>query len=284
MNHITKDQVINWLPVRDHSTYKNKLGHVLLIGGNENKGGAIIMATLSALHSGAGLVTAATHPNNQTALHSHAPEAMYLDLNNDSDIHQILPTVNVIVIGPGLGLDQRGENRVEEVLTNSDPSQTIILDADALTLYSQKIDEWRNLTKAKLIMTPHAGEWERVMGVKLSEVASETEFTEHAKHHNATLIAKGAPTKVIIGNQVYENTSGNPSQATGGMGDTLTGIIASLVGQFAPEDFDKAVLSAVFIHSHAADILAETHYVTLPTLVSKHFPIVMKQLVDEKES
>lgn len=283
MKYIIKDQVIDWLPVRDQTTYKNKLGHVLLIGGNENKGGAIIMAALAALYSGAGLVTVATPQINQTALHSHVPEAMYLDLNNDSDIHQILPTVNVIVIGPGLGLDQRGENRVEEVLTNSDPSQTIILDADALTLYSQKLDEWRNLTKAKLIMTPHAGEWERVMRVKLSDVATESEFIKHTKHHNATLIAKGAPTKVIIGNQVYENTSGNPSQATGGMGDTLTGIIASFIGQFAPEDFDKAVLSAVFIHSHTADILAETHYVTLPTLVSKHFPIVMKQLVNEKE-
>ncbi|MBG9984232.1 NAD(P)H-hydrate dehydratase [Aerococcaceae bacterium DSM 111022] len=283
MEYITKEKVIDWLPIRHSKTYKNKLGHVLIIAGNENKGGAAIMSALSALQSGAGLVTVATSPNNQTALQTHAPEAMSINLNETDEITKNLATVNTIVIGPGLGLDKRAESMVQRVLTNSEPSQTVILDADALTLYSKKMNEWRGLSKAKLIMTPHAGEWERIMGVELNAVKEESELIYFANHHQATLIAKGAPTRVITSDTIYENTSGNPSQATGGMGDTLTGIIASLVGQFDEDDYNEAILSAVYIHSYTADILAETHYVTLPTLVSKHYPIVMRQLIDAKD-
>ena len=67
--------------------------------------------------------------------------------------------------------------------------------------------------------------------------------------------------------------------ATGGMGDTLAGIITGLLSQY-PNKIE-AILSAVYIHSAIADELAQDYYVTLPSLISKRIPIFMRELVDE---
>lgn len=284
MNKITHEKIVAWLPKRDKTTYKNKLGHCLLIGGNENKGGAIMMSALAAINSGAGLTTVATVRINQAPLHGHAPEVMFVDLDNWQEIEELLDKVNVIVIGPGMGLDSRAERSIYKILTQANAHQAIILDADALTLYGDNVEAWRGISKAKIIMTPHAGEWERITHYKYQEVINnEVLLMEQARKHHAIIVAKGAPTHVITANAIYENTAGNPSQATGGMGDTLTGIIASFVGQFGQADPLQAVLAAVYLHSYTADILAEEYYVTLPTLLSQHFPIVMKQIVNEKQ-
>ncbi len=282
MEYIYYDDVVSWLPLREKTTYKNKLGHCLCIGGNENKGGAIIMAALSAVTSGAGLTTVATAPENQIPLLVQVPEAMYLDFNQSEALISVLEKSDTIVIGSGLGTDKRAEYLIELVLDRTKPHQTIIMDADALTIYALHQEEWRRLTLAKLVMTPHAGEWERIMKKPMHKINQDSEWIHFAQMHQACIVAKGAPTSVITEQQRYQNTSGNPSQAVGGMGDTLTGIIASFVGQFPNEGFIEAVLSAVFIHSYTADRLAETRYVTLPTEVSRHFPTIMQEMVNKK--
>src|SRR5699024_10241394 len=76
MLQITEDKVSSLLPVRDENTYKNKMGHVLRVGGNANMGGAIILSASAALYAGAGLVTVASAPENVHALHARIPEAM----------------------------------------------------------------------------------------------------------------------------------------------------------------------------------------------------------------
>lgn len=282
MEYINYDDVVNWLPVREKTTYKNKMGHCLLIGGNENKGGAIIMAALSAVKSGAGLTTVATAPENHMPLLVHVPEAMYLDFNKTQSVIQTIEKTDTIVIGPGLGTDKRAEQLIDMVLKKAQSHQTIIMDADALTLYSLNQAKWRGLTSAKLVMTPHAGEWERIMKKPMDEIKHDEEWIHFAKIHQAYIIAKGAPSYVITKDQRYQNTTGNPSQAVGGMGDTLTGIIASFIGQFSETEFLEAILSAVYIHSYTADQLAKTQYVTLPTEVSDYFPLIIREMIKNK--
>ena len=87
MDRITKEKVRTFMPTRNPNSYKGSYGSVLLVGGNENMGGAIILAA-SAVYSGAGLVTVATHPSNKSALHARLPEAMFVDMTDTNALKQ----------------------------------------------------------------------------------------------------------------------------------------------------------------------------------------------------
>ena len=80
MRTVQKEEIQRVIVKRPMTSYKGDFGRLLLIGGTYPYGGAIIMAAIAAVHSGAGLVTVATDPDNLTALHSHLPEAMGFDL------------------------------------------------------------------------------------------------------------------------------------------------------------------------------------------------------------
>lgn len=90
-------------------------------------------------------------------------------------------------------------------------------------------------------------------------------------------MAKSHQTKIIQGNQVGELTVGGPYQATGGMGDTLCGMIAGFIAQFKDNLFNS-VATATYLHSYIADQLSDQAYVVLPTTISAELPRVMKEL------
>lgn len=94
------------------------------------------------------------------------------------------------------------------------------------------------------------------------------------------LVLKSDQTQVYLENEVYQLTVGGPYQATGGMGDTLAGIIATFAGQFHP--LGQAVLAAVYTHSAIAAELAKTNYVTLPTAIAKQLPQYMKKMAEQE--
>lgn len=272
MKKISREDVSQWLPVRDKDTYKNKMGHVLCIGGNENMGGAIILSASAALHSGTGLVSVASAPENVHALHSRLPEAMFLNMYDKEQLAENIQKADVIVIGPGLGLADESRQVFLETLATVSDNQWLIIDGDAITHFvNEKIE-----TDAKnIILTPHLGEWRKL--TEINPPAEDVQLNQEAlKKLQATVILKKGRTEVYTPNDVWQNTAGNPSMATGGMGDTLTGIVASFLGQF--ENTTEALLSAVYVHSAAADELAETHYITLPTTIIEYLPIFMKNL------
>ena len=70
---------------------------------------------------------------------------------------------------------------------------------------------------------------------------------------------KGAPTYIINQSKIYENTTGNAALATAGSGDTLTGILTSLLAQgYEPK---YAAKLGVYLHGLTADIaLPKTGY------------------------
>lgn len=272
MEKITREKVAKWLPTRDKNTYKNKMGHVLCIGGNKQMGGAIILSAAAALNAGAGLVTVASAPENLHALHARIPEAMFLNLYEMDRLIEAIQKADVIVLGPGLGLSEKVENIFDTVLETVEASQWLVLDGDALTWLSKTTLE---LPKTNLVLTPHLGEWERLTGIIAPADDLETN-KEWRNKLNATVILKKNRTEVYFKDAVWQNTAGNPSMAMGGMGDTLTGIVASFLGQF--EDKKTALLSGVYVHSAAADELAETHYVTLPSKIIDYLPIFINNL------
>ena len=120
------------------------------------------MAALGAVKSGAGLVTVATDEENIPALHSHLPEAMAFDLDDKQLLEQQLQKANIVLVGPGLVDDERGEELLQIVFHHSNQDQTLILDGGALSILAKAE---MNFPKAHLVLTPHQREWQVLSGL-----------------------------------------------------------------------------------------------------------------------
>lgn len=280
MTEIKQSILTKVIAKRKSNTHKGNYGRVLLIGGSENYGGAIIMAAEGALKSGAGLVSVACHSINLNALHARDPEVMYVDWRS-SDLPQLIKNMDVIVCGPGLGATPFAQKlllQLGQVVTNQ---QTLILDASALDLIGQN----RSLApqNAKLvILTPHQMEWQRLSQIRIpyqTDAANLTALNKLFPGQNAILVLKSNQTKVYTSNKdVFVNPLGNPGMACGGMGDTLAGIIGGFTAQFGGNI--DSVLAAVYLHSLAGDLIAKDEYVVQPTKISALLPKLMLKFVD----
>lgn len=268
---------------RKSASHKGNYGRLLLIGGSSHYGGAIIMATEGALNSGAGLLCVATHNINVTALHSRDPEAMFLDWRDEEGLKQLIPQMDVIICGMGLGNEKRSIKCMEILRDTISLNQTVVLDASALTLISQD----RSLIPyhaGKIILTPHQMEWERVSQIRINyqtDAANFEALDNLFPRKNAFLVLKSNHTKIYDQtHQVLINPLGNPGMATGGMGDTLAGIIGSFCGQFSTSM--DTIAAAVYLHSLAGDIIFKDEYVVRPTKLSSLLPHLMKNVVKNK--
>ncbi|KAA8371194.1 NAD(P)H-hydrate dehydratase [Leuconostoc carnosum] len=271
MKKLTENILYQVIKKRPEQSYKGTYGRVLIIGGTKQFGGAAIMNALASVHSGAGLVTVATDPSNFTALHSHLPEAMVVNFNDD--LIPYIQSHDVILIGSGLG------DRLDLVKTTFaavSAKQIMIVDGSALTLVAANHLVWPT---SRLIITPHQMEWQRVSDVPISQQTFEALNSSARAHFNVKpiVVLKQFHTQIYTDNGSFELTIGGPYQATGGMGDTLAGIIAGFVAQFSNTSLDDNVLAAVYIHSAIADELAQQSFVTLPTQISAKLPYFMKK-------
>ena len=277
MTEITEAILKRVITKRSSDTHKGDYGRILLIGGSENYGGAIIMSTSGAVNSGAGLTAVATHPVNLTALHARLPEAMFIDWR-DAKLANLIKNMDVVVCGPGLGMSDLAKQIMVILRRCTSEKQTVVLDASALDLISE--DKSLLPTNAgHLILTPHQMEWQRLSQIRIpfqTDSANIDALNQLIPDSNAALVLKSNHTHVYDGKgQVFVNPLGNPGMATGGMGDTLAGIIGGFVAQFGPNI--DTVLAAVYIHSMAGDLINKDNYVVKPTEVSKVLPKLMKK-------
>lgn len=271
MNRLNQEKIQGLIPKRQADSYKGDYGKVLLVGGSKRMGGAVILMALAAVHSGAGLVTVATDKCNHAALHAHLPEAMVVDWKNQKQLEQQIKAASVVAIGPGMG-DSTGSLKILKfLLAQIQPEQHIVIDGSAITLMA-KYD--LPAPNDKTIYTPHVVEWERLSGLKPTE-QNEAVNSEARAQLNATVVLKQHQTEVYFKEDVWKNEAGNPAMATGGMGDTLAGIIAGLVAQIP--DTKSAVLAAVYLHSYIGDQLAEKQYVVLPTHIINQLPAALNK-------
>lgn len=266
-------QVICKRPINSH---KGDYGKILLVAGSSQMGGAALMATSAAVHSGAGLVTCATSPKNRTALHTLIPEAMFLDYTDQVALVEKIPTVDVIVVGPGLAPSQMTIELLELIFLKIKPTTTLVIDGTALTLLAKYPKLKEQLPDCPLILTPHQMEWQRLSQIKIKDQGDRLK-NQHIQHQlQATVVLKKFKTEIYHKEgTVSQLTIGGPYMATGGMGDTLTGIIAAFLGQFKHVERSLALEAAVYLHSAVAKELAQTQYVVLPTTLSAQIPFFM---------
>ena len=263
---------------RQSDSYKGDYGRLLLIGGTYPYGGAIIMAALAAVHSGAGLVTVATDRENIPALHSQLPEAMAFAVTDQELLTEQIAKAGVILLGPGLNANELGAHLVELVFDRVQPHQVLILDGGAISLYTRL---GLSLPPAQLVFTPHQKEWEAMSGLAIGNQGEEATRQSLSQLPPASiLVQKGPQTKIWQQGQTdyYQLSVGGPYQATGGMGDTLAGMIAGFAGQFPQVGLYERVVVASHLHSAIAEDLSKNAYVVLPTAISKEIPKWMREI------
>jgi NAD(P)H-hydrate epimerase len=154
-----------------------------------------------------------------------------------------------------------------------------VLDADALNNLAQIGLDCLNQAPALRIITPHPGEFARLVGLSTAQVQSHREDLagEFARRHRVIVVLKGHGTVVTDGERVYRNETGNPGMATGGTGDVLTGLLAALLAQRI-EPFTAAQL-AVFLHGRAGDLArdAKGEIGLTASDVADYLPIAIRQ-------
>lgn len=256
--YIDQKEILKRYKQPDKQTHKGIQGHTLIIGGSYGKIGAVSLSSKACLKTGCGLVTVFIPKCGYDILQISIPEVMVLTDIHDGIISNITFEIapQAIGIGPGLGQAVETQNALHQFLkTNKTP---LVIDADALNILS-KNKEWFSLVPPKTILTPHPKELERLIGKWDSEEEKRSKAISFSKQYQLIIVMKGAPTQIIDGNTVYQNTTGNAALATAGTGDVLTGMITSLLAQ-SYEPVTAAIL-AVYLHGLTADIaLPETGY------------------------
>ena len=263
---------------RSRTSHKGDYGRLLLLGGTYPYGGAIIMAALAAVKSGAGLVTVGTDRENILALHSHLPEAMAFSLQDQQLLKEQLERAEVVLLGPGLRDDTFGEELVKQVFASLRQNQILIVDGGALTILARIS---LSFPSSQLILTPHQKEWEKLSGITIEKQNEGTTASALTSFPQGTiLVEKGPATRIWQAGQpeYYQLEVGGPYQATGGMGDTLAGMIAGFAGQFHQVSLYERVVVATHLHSAIAQELAQENYLVLPTEISKALSKAMKKI------
>lgn len=274
MEKISKNILNQVILPRNPESYKGNYGKILIIAGSTHFGGAAILASSAAVHAGAGLVTVATTPEKFTAINTRIPEAMTIDYHNKKELLTAILNNNVIAIGPGLGTSSVAIGLVKAVLNNTKTDQTVILDASALTIIAEEKIPLQ--TTAHIILTPHQGEWRRLSQLEIPEQIELNNFEKlQDLNPDAVLVLKKHNSEIYYQDMSFKITAGNAGMATGGMGDTLTGIMAGFIGQFG---YSLATIqSALLIHSVIGDKLNEKEYVVLPSQIIEKLPKYMQK-------
>lgn len=250
---IASSVIVRVLPDRPKFAHKGSFGHAAIIGGASGMTGAPLISGLAALRSGCGLTTVCSSGDGmaQTAAH---PELMFRSCG-ESYIETLPDTADFdsIGLGPGMGKDERTVSVLEEAFSMEIP---LVLDADALNLIAAH-DLMENVP-AQSLLTPHPGEFKRLVGEWESDQELLSKAAQFASDHGIILVLKGAHTMVVDPNgKVFFNATGNSGMATAGSGDALTGILTGLLAQgMHPLD---AALAGVCIHGLAGDIAAEVN-------------------------
>jgi NAD(P)H-hydrate epimerase len=263
---LTRELIQSCLTLRMPDAHKGTTGHLLVIAGSPGKTGAAAMTAISALRSGAGLVTLGIAESLNPVLESQVLEAMTAPLPETQPgvlgesaldtIINLMEGKKCVAIGPGLGQAKKTQNLVQKIVKSS--TIPLVVDADGLNNLAGRLQILKK-ARVPVILTPHPGEMARLMDTGVGAVQQDRIkcARNFATGFNVHVILKGARTVIAHPDgRIYINSTGNAGMASGGMGEVLTGIIAGLIVQgLSPGDACRA---GVYLHGAAADSLVKT--------------------------
>jgi NAD(P)H-hydrate epimerase len=284
-----KNDVAEWLTNTEfsNSSYKNKRGHALLIAGSRDYSGAAVLCGDAAIRSGCGLVTIATPESSRESIVARvSPEVMVRGIAETEsgsaaekaldEIAEFSKNVDVIAIGSGLSSKEDETKRFIKRIVD-ERKTPVVIDADGLKALSpwhervssptvkegafEKENADRDV-RVPLILTPHEGEFRRLLGlekVEFDEIIKDRvqAIRDFATMHNVFLVLKGE--RVLTGapnGNVVVNPTGNSGLGKAGNGDTLTGIITGYIAHAVQMKIDifETVVAAVYVAGMAGDI------------------------------
>lgn len=236
---------------------KYSVGTVTVVGGSGRYIHAPVIAALGARSAGAGLVQLVVPDASRISAGALVPEATFTKLV----VTCVPPPADVTVIGMGLGVSSSTGVIVSRLLSGS--KGRFVLDADALAILASwygRTDGYDPAKGQELILTPHEGEAAKLLGWTREQVSADRLATakEIVDRYGATVVLKGAKTLVVSadGSQIYENQTGNPFMALGGMGDLLAGVIGARWAYVKGDPF-LAAASGVWLHGAASDAVVK---------------------------
>ena len=232
---------------------KYTVGTVTVVGGSGHYIHAPVIAGLGARAAGAGLVQLVVPDASRIAAGALVPEATF----TKPVATCVPPKADVTVIGMGLGVSVSSEVIVSRLLSGS--KGRFVLDADALAILASwygRSDGYDPAKGQELVLTPHEGEAAKLLGWTKEKVREDRLATakEIVDRYGATVVLKGSHTLVVSADasRIYENRTGNPFMALGGMGDLLAGVIGARWAYLKTDPF-LAAASGVWLHGAASD-------------------------------
>jgi NAD(P)H-hydrate epimerase len=262
---IEKKDALPYIQKRKRDSHKGTYGHLFVLAGSLGKTGAAVMAAKAALRMGAGLVTVGTPqsclpviarsmmefmtealPETPQKTISEAALPMVLDLLKGKD---------AVLIGPGISAHPSTAKLVVSLIPKI--KVPAVIDADGLNILAENPDALKSFS-CPAVLTPHPGEFARLIRRSNKDVLDNrlALAAEFADKYKVFLVLKGYRTLVATprGN-IFINPTGNPGMATGGSGDVLSGMIASLIIQ--EKNILGATVAAVYLHGMSGDIGAK---------------------------
>ncbi|MBK6283192.1 MAG: NAD(P)H-hydrate dehydratase [Draconibacterium sp.] len=249
---IEKEDIQPFIPKRS-SLCQGTYGHALLIAGSFGKMGAAVLASKACLRSGVGLLTTQIPHLGYPIIQTAVPEAMASVDQHEYTFTEFpdLSQFSAIGAGPGIGQKSNTKKALSELLEKS--QVPLVIDADALNIMAENLT-WLEKLPENSILTPHPGEFKRLVGESSNSYENIQKQLEFSKHQSNC----GFKRCIYINFNTHWKTifqlNGNPGMATAGSGDVLTGIIFGLLTQ---EFNQKSSGCRVYIHGLAGDLAAQ---------------------------
>ena len=253
---------LRMLPEKPRNAHKGSNGHLLIVAGSVGMAGAAAICALSALRSGAGLVTVACPASVVPILQTLAPCAIAAPLPEKwgaiapdavDELSEALKGKDAVVCG--CGLTRRVAPKILKLLMES--GLPALFDADALNLIAFNPSLKAALCRHHLI-TPHPGEAARLLGHGLTNPLADALALRDL---GCQALLKGATTAIAVGEGVWLSASGCAGMAKGGAGDSLSGLAGGLMAQFAAADtpmtgarLARCAATASELHGRAGEI------------------------------
>ena len=254
---------------RQADTHKGDYGHILILAGSAGFSGAAVLCANAAMRCGAGLVSLGVPEGVYSIIAKKSyPEVMVKPLAETKErtlslkaypaIMALAQKADLLAMGPGLSQNSQTQKLILKIIRGI--QKPMVLDADALNALAGNLGYLRttNHEPRITILTPHPGEFSRLIGRPLAYVQKNREMLakRFVSDYNVILILKGHRTIVASPDgKAYVNKTGNPGMATAGSGDVLTGMAAALLGQ-GLSGFEAARLG-VYLHGLAGDLAAK---------------------------
>lgn len=261
---------------REPASHKGDYGRAILVGGSTGMAGAVAMAGMACLRSGAGLVTLGVPRCIGPAVASFCPAYMLRELVDDEpgvlywanvfDLAPLEDQYDAWAIGPGMGSPAKTAELTGRIYFGW--RQPLVIDADGLNglaLHLQQYQISEDGLPGPRVLTPHPGEYARLIedetlaakakGSDKERVEAAAALAARDPAGGTVVVLKGHRTVVADTQRFAINSTGNPGMATGGSGDVLTGMITALLAQGCPPF--AACRLAVHVHGLAGDLAAE---------------------------